>query len=105
MAVAVALLGHMTLDLDLLHNGCCEPIKTTVHATAFGLFAVMGAYNLAAWLSRREPHLAINALVYGALTAWERQHVAHHLAELRRAAPAESPGCAPSSRSVREWAA
>jgi hypothetical protein len=46
--------------------------------------AIMGLYNAAAWLARRERHLAVNALLYAALTAWEQQHVAHHLAELRR---------------------
>jgi hypothetical protein len=76
----------MTLD-DFLHCGHCEPFKAGVHATALGLFFVMGAYNVAAWLSRRERHLAINAVVYAALTAWEQQHVAHHLAELRTSAP------------------
>ena len=78
----------MTLD-DFLHCGHCEPFKAGVHATALGLFFVMGAYNVAAWLSRRERHLAINAVVYAALTAWEQRHVAHHLAELRPAAPFE----------------
>ena len=80
-------LGRMTLD-DFLHCGQCEPFKAGIHATALGLFFVMGAYNVAAWLSRKERHLAINAVVYLALTAWEQQHVAHHLAELRTTAPA-----------------
>jgi hypothetical protein len=44
----------------------------------------MGAYNAAAWLRRRQPHLAINAVLYAALTAWEQQHVAHHLRVLER---------------------
>jgi hypothetical protein len=59
-----------------------------------GLFVVMGVYNVAAWMRRRERHLAINALVYAALTAWEQQHVAHHLAELR---PAASPPAEPDT--------
>jgi len=95
----------MTLDLDLLHNGNCEHLKTGVHVTALGLFAVMGAYNVAAWLSRRERHLAVNALVYTALTAWERQHVVHHLAELRKCTPAEQATSERPSRQVRDWAA
>ena len=93
----VAPLGRMTLD-DFLHCGHCEPLKAGVHATALGLFFVMGAYNIAAWLSRRERHLAINAIVYTALTAWEQQHVAHHLAAERRPAAATTaepePPCA-----------
>ena len=85
--------GRMSLD-DFLHCGHCEPLKAGVHATALGLFAVMGVYNVAAWLSRRERHLAINAIVYAALTAWERQHVAHHLAELH---PAATPPVEPEA--------
>lgn len=74
----------MTTDLPVLHCGNCEGLKLGFHATALGLSLVMGLYNAAAWFSRREPHLAINAALYAALTAWERQHVAHHLVELRR---------------------
>jgi hypothetical protein len=44
----------------------------------------MGLYNAAAWLARREQHLAVNAVLYAALTAWEQQQVAHHLEALRR---------------------
>jgi hypothetical protein len=51
----------------------------------------MGAYNIAAWLSRRETHLAINAVVYTMLTAWKKQHVMHHLAELKKPTPADAP--------------
>jgi len=78
----------MTMDLDVLQCGSCERLKAGVHATAFGLAIVMMVYNAAAWFSRREQHLAVNAVLYGALTAWEQQHVAHHLAELRRMPPA-----------------
>jgi hypothetical protein len=80
----------MTMKLEVLQCGSCEPLKLTVHGAAFGLAVVMGVYNAAAWLKRREHHLAINAVLYAALTAWEQQHVAHHLAELRK--PRESSG-------------
>ena len=73
----------MELDLKILHCGSCEGLKTGVHALALGLAAVMGAYNAAAWLSRRQTHLGINAVLYAALFAWEQQHVVHHLAEMR----------------------
>jgi hypothetical protein len=43
----------------------------------------MGAYNAAAWLLRRERHLAVNTVLYTALLAWEQQHVAHQWTELR----------------------
>jgi hypothetical protein len=49
-----------------------------------GIAALCGIYNAAAWLSRREQHLAINAVLYAALIAFEQRHVAHHIAELRR---------------------
>jgi hypothetical protein len=44
----------------------------------------MGLYNAAAWLRRRDAHLAVNALLYAALVAWEQKHVAHHLRALKR---------------------
>ena len=74
----------MTMKLGVLECGSCEPLKIAVHGAALGLAVVMGVYNAAAWLSRRQQHLAVNAVLYAALTAWEQQHVAHHLAELRR---------------------
>jgi hypothetical protein len=91
--MAVALLGHMTMDLPVLKCGNCEPIKLSVHAGALGLAVLCGAYNAAAWLSRRERHLAVNTVLYTVLSIWEQQHVAHHLAELRRprAEPAPAP--------------
>ena len=67
------------MRLRILNCGCCELFKAGVHGAAFGLAAVMGLYNAAAWVRRREPHLAVNAILYAALTAWEHQHMAHHL--------------------------
>jgi hypothetical protein len=75
--------------LSVLRAGECEFLKAGIHATALGLSAVMGLYNLAAWLSRRQRHLAMNACLYALLTAWEQQHVAHHLSALR------DTGCLP----------
>jgi len=69
---------------DFLEPGSCETLKASVHAAAFGLAIVMGVYNAAAWLRRRERHLAINTVLYAALTAWEQKNVAHHLASRRR---------------------
>jgi len=90
--------GRMTIKLDVLQCGSCERLKASVHGTALGLAVVMAAYNAAAWLSRRQPHLAVNAVLYTAITAWEQRHVAHHLAELRRphdAAPEPTPADQP----------
>ena len=72
------------MDMKVLKCGNCEELKLGVHAMALGLAALCGAYNAAAWLSRREKHLAINAMLYAALIAFEHQHVTHHIAELRQ---------------------
>ena len=56
-------LGRMTIKLDVLQCGSCEGLKVCVHGTALGLAVVMGAYNAAAWLTRRQPHLAVNAVL------------------------------------------
>src|SRR5437667_3860870 len=82
----------MTMKLDVLQCGSCEPLKLGVHGAALGLAVVMGLYNAAAWLSRREQHLAVNAVLYAMLTVWEQQHVAHHLAELKRPRDVVAPG-------------
>jgi hypothetical protein len=49
----------------------------------------MGAYNAAAWVRRRQSHLAINATIYIAAVFWEQRHVAHHLLPCL---PSEAPG-------------
>ena len=72
------------MDLKVLKCGNCEELKLGVHAAALGLAALCGIYNAAAWLSRRERHLAVNTVIYAALIALEHQHVTHHIAELRR---------------------
>ena len=78
----------MTMDLKVLKCGNCEELKLGVHAMALGLAALCGIYNAAAWLSRREQHLAVNTVLYAALIAFEQQHVSHHIAEIRRPQPA-----------------
>ena len=79
----------MTMDLKVLKCGNCEELKLGVHALAFGVAALCGIYNAAAWLNRRERHLAVNTVLYAALIVFEQQHVSHHIAELRR--PQKSP--------------
>jgi hypothetical protein len=82
----------------------CEPLKLGVHAAALGLAAVMGAYNAAAWMTRRDAHLAINTFLYTAMILWEQKHVAHHQALLARkrapAPPTASPGDLESVKSI-----
>jgi hypothetical protein len=78
-------------SLPILDVGSCEPLKAAFHGAALGLCALMGLYNAAAWLKRRQRHLAINAVVYLAATYWEQRHVAEHIV---RCAPAEAPPAA-----------
>src|SRR5205807_4188902 len=75
IGTSVAALGHMTMDLKVLKCGNCEELKLGVHATALGIVALCGLYNAAAWLSRREQHLALNTVLYTALIAFEQRHV------------------------------
>ena len=82
------------MDLKVLRCGNCEPLKLGVHGMALGIAALCGLYNAAAWLSRREQHLAVNAVLYAALIVFEQRHVAHHVAELRR--PRSTPEAVPA---------
>jgi hypothetical protein len=66
-------------SLPILYPGSCEPLKAAFHGVALTLAAVMGAYNAAAWLRRRQSHLALNAVIYFAAVFWEQRHVTHHL--------------------------
>jgi len=66
-------------EVKLLESGRCEPLKAAVHGVLFATAAVCAAYNTAAWLRRRQRHLAVNAVIYSAAVFWERCHVIHHL--------------------------
>jgi hypothetical protein len=85
------------MNLTVLQCGECEPLKAGVHGSALALCALMGLYNAAAWLKRRDAHLAVNAVFYAAAVAWEHRHLAHHLRAMERVAataavtPARSP--------------
>ena len=81
----------MTVPLPILKKGTCEPLKAVVHGTSLGLFAIMGLYNAAAWINRRERHLAVNAVIYAFGAAWERHLVAHHLEACRVREPDAKP--------------
>ena len=63
----------------VLHNGNCEPLKAATHGIMLGTALVCASYNLAAWIVRRQRHLAVNTLLYTAAVIWETQHVRHHL--------------------------
>jgi hypothetical protein len=64
---------------EMLNSGRCEPMKAAVHGVLMATVAVCAAYNTAAWIKRRQPHLAINAIIYTAAVWWEHSHVVHHL--------------------------
>ena len=76
---------------EMLDNGECEPTKAAVHAVLMVTVAVCAAYNTAAWIKRRETHLAVNAFLYTAAVWWERCHVVHHLRSCEPATSA-TPG-------------
>jgi len=63
----------------VLQNGNCEPLKAATHGIMLGTALVCLSYNLAAWIVRRQRHLAINTLLYTAAVIWETEHVRHHL--------------------------
>ena len=48
---------------DMLDVGRCEPLKAVVHGVLLVTVGVCAAYNAAAWLKRRQRHLAINAVI------------------------------------------
>ena len=76
-------------SLAILYPGNCEPLKAAFHGAALVLVGVMGVYNTAAWLRRRQSHLAINAAIYLAAAVWEQRHVSHHLYPCLPVAPQE----------------
>ena len=85
MAIPVGIHGgtktnsSLRIVSEMLDNGECEPAKAAVHGVLMATVAVCAAYNTAAWLKRRETHLAVNAILYTAAVWWERCHIVHHL--------------------------
>lgn len=59
--------------------GNAEGVKLAAHAVLGTATAVCAVYNLAAFYYRREPHLAVNSVVYLLATGWEAVKVQHHL--------------------------
>ena len=89
------------MDMTVLESGNCEPLKAAVHGLLLAITALCAAYNTAAWLRRRQRHLAINSVIYTAAMLWERCHVAHHLAacDSRVPTPLAPSGPAPQDLS------
>jgi hypothetical protein len=76
---------------EMLDSGRCEPLKAAVHGVLLVTVSVCAAYNAAAWIKRRQRHLAINAIIYSAAVLWERCHIAHHLAACPPLAAKQEP--------------
>ena len=70
---------HTREPLPLLCSGRYEILKAAVHGLVLGTAAVCALYNVAAWATRRQRHLAINSGLYTALVVWEWIHVLHHV--------------------------
>ena len=66
-------------------EGHAEPVKGAFHGLAAVVCGLMFAYNTTAWLFRREPHLAMNALVYGTAILYEGVQTHRHVASRARA--------------------
>jgi hypothetical protein len=75
---------------EMLDSGQCEPLKAAVHGVVMVLAGVCALYNTAAWLKRRQRHLAINAVFYASTVWFERCHVMHHLAACPPVVPTET---------------
>jgi hypothetical protein len=73
--------------VNLFRTGHHEGLKTVVHGSVLGLAAVCCGYNVVSWLvrwrdGRRQDqirHLAVNAVVYGALVGYEVIQVGRHV--------------------------
>lgn len=64
---------------DMFSSGVHEHAKALVHLAVIVPVSMCFGYNVMAWLGRRQPHLAINAVIYALALVWEGSHVAHHL--------------------------
>ena len=84
---------------DMLDSGACEPMKAAVHGVLMATVGVCAAYNIAAWIKRRQTHLGVNAVIYTAAVWWEYNHIVHHL----RACP-ETEQQVQGPRSLRDAA-
>jgi hypothetical protein len=71
--------------VKLVQPGEFEPLKLAVHGGMLVGAALCAAYNIGAFVARREPHNAVNAALYTGLVALELSHVAHHWAAVDEA--------------------
>ena len=62
--------------------GTGESTKLGVHLALLGLASACTLYNMGAWLSRRESHLAVNVGTYAALVGFEIVQIRRHMWEI-----------------------
>lgn len=83
-------------ELTLFDAGCCEEFKHAYHNTLWWLLVGAGSWNAVAYLKRGDPQLAVNALLYAALIAFEQAACARHRTALVSASSAhEAPRVRP----------
>lgn len=68
----------MTLRV-FCQSGTQEMLKGGFHAALLTILVPIATYNALAWLYRRDPHLLINAVGYGAGVGLEVRKLLHHL--------------------------
>lgn len=64
--------------MKLLHAGECEAVKRAAHVSLGLCAALCALYNLAAYVLRRERHLAVNVGFYGLIVVVECAQVRRH---------------------------
>ena len=64
--------------VTFLNSGESEDVKLAYHATLGALAVGALVYNAAAFTQRKQPHLAMNVLLYGTLAVLEARKVRHH---------------------------
>lgn len=64
---------------NLTNEGESERFKGLIHLCMFGLAVTCTGYNLMASCSRRDTHLAVNAVVYAGLSWFEARQILRHL--------------------------
>lgn len=74
----------------MMHAGESEAAKGGIHATIAGLAATCAMYNGIAWIKRREPHLAVNAVLYALLWGFETYQTHHHWSQRKTEAKESS---------------
>lgn len=62
-----------------VQRGSAESLKGSIHAAAAIIAGLMAAYNLAAFLVRKEPHLGWHAAGYGIAAGYEIKQTLRHL--------------------------